>query len=141
MNVTGHPTAEWVARQTNDTFPWNEAPQYMIRHRDAIYGNSVIRRLRTKGIRDRPTAPRSPWQNGYVERLIGSIRRGCLDHVILFGEAHLRQTLQAYMSYYHEARTHLSLGKDAPIHRRTQLLGGIKSVPRLGGLHHEYCWI
>jgi len=93
------------------------------------------------GIRDRPTAPRSPWQNGYVERLIGSIRRECLDHVILFGEDHLRRILRAYMTYYNEARTHLSLGKDAPIHRPIQLFGRVVSAPTLGGLHHEYCRI
>jgi transposase InsO family protein len=93
VNVTGHPTAEWVARQMIDAFPWDAAPKYMIRDRDAIYGNAVIRRLRAMGIRDRPTAPRSPWQNGYVERLIGSIRRECLDHVIVFGEAHPRRIL------------------------------------------------
>ena len=93
VNVTGHPTAEWVARQMIDAFPWDAAPKYMIRDRDAIYSNAVIRRLRAMGIRDRPTAPRSPWQNGYVERLIGSIRRECLDHVIVFGEAHPRRIL------------------------------------------------
>ena len=93
VNVTGHPTAEWVARQMIDAFPWDAAPKYMIRDRDAIYGNAVIRRLRAMGIRDRPTAPRSPWQNGYVERLIGSIRRECIDHVIVFGEAHPRRIL------------------------------------------------
>ena len=141
VNVTGHPTAEWVARQILDAFPWDEAPQYMIRDRDTIYGNTVIRRLRAMGIRDRPTAPRSPWQNGYVERLIGSIRRECLDHVIVFGETHLRQILQAYLTYYNEARTHLSLGKDAPIHRPIQRFGRIISAPILGGLHHQYCRI
>ena len=113
----------------------------MIRDRDAIYGNAVIRRLRAMGIRDRPTAPRSPWQNGYVERLIGSIRRECLDHVIVSGEAHLRQILRACMSYYNEARTHLSLGKDTPTHRPIQRFGRIMSAPILGGLHHQYCRI
>ena len=139
VSVTGHPTAEWVARQIIDAFPWDETPQYLIRDRDAIYGNAVIRRLRAMGIRDRPTAPRSPWQNSYVERLIGSIRRECLDHVIVFGEAHLRQILRAYVTYYNEARTHLSLGKDAPIHRPIQWFGRIISAPILGGLHHQYC--
>src|SRR6266404_2276584 len=141
VNVTGHPTAEWVARQIIDAFPWDAVPKYMIRDRDAIYGNAVIRRLRAMGIRDRPTAPRSPWQNGYVERLIGSIRRECLDHMIVFGEAHLRRILRAYMTYYNEARTHLSLGKDAPVHRSIQRFGGIISAPILGGLHHRYCRI
>jgi hypothetical protein len=114
VNVTGHPTAEWVAPQIMDAFPWDSAPLYMIRDRDAIYGNAVIRCLRAAGIRDRPTTPRSPWQNGYVERLIGSIRRECLDHLIVFGEAHLRRTPRTYMTYYNAAHTHLSLGKDAP---------------------------
>jgi transposase InsO family protein len=141
VNVTGHPTAEWVARQILHAFPWDDTLQYMIRDRDAIYGNAVIRRLRAMGIRDRPTAPRSPWQNGYVERLIGSSRRECLDHMIVFGEAHLRRILQAYMSYYNEARTHLSLGKDAPIHRPIQRFGKIISASLLGGLHHQYCRI
>jgi transposase InsO family protein len=138
INVTGHPTAEWVARQIIDAFPWDGVPQYVIRDRDAIYGDAVLRRLRAMGIRDRPTAPQSPWQNGYVERLIGSIRRECLDQVIVFGEAHPRRILRANMSYYNEARTHLSLGKDAPIHRPIKRLGRIISAPILGGLHHEY---
>jgi transposase InsO family protein len=141
VNVTGHPTAEWVARQIIDAFPWDDSPQYMLRDRDAIYGDAAIRRLRAMGIRDRPTAPRSPWQNGYVERLIGSIRRECLDHMIVFGEAHLRRILRAYMTYYNEARTHLSLGEDAPIHRPIQRFGMIVSAPILGGLHHQYCRI
>ena len=113
----------------------------MIRDRDTIYGIAVIRRLRAMGIRDRPTAPRSPWQNEHVERLIGSIRRECLDHVIVFGETHLRQILQAYLTYYNEAGTHLSVGKDAPTHRPIQRFGRIISAPILSGLHHQYCRI
>ena len=95
INVTPHPTTEWVARQITEAFPWNEAPRYMIRDRDRIYGAVVTRRLRAMGIRDKPTAPASPWQNGFAERLIGSIRRECLDHAIICGEAHLRRVLKS----------------------------------------------
>jgi transposase InsO family protein len=138
FGVTSHPTAEWIARHITDAFPWTEAPRYLIRDRDAVHGQVVTRRLKSMGIRDRPTAPRSPWQNGYVERLIGSIRRECLDHVVVFGEAHLCRILKAYVSYYNAVRTHLSLNKDAPIHRPIQWFGRIISVPVLGGLHHQY---
>jgi hypothetical protein len=103
FGITSHPTAEWIARQITDAFPWTEAPRYLIRDRDAVYGQVVTRRLKSMGIRDRPTAPRSPWQNGYVERLIGSIRRECLDHVVVLGEAHLRRIVRAYVTYYNEA--------------------------------------
>src|SRR5882757_1439180 len=102
INVTAHPTAEWVARQMTEAFPWNEAPRYMIRDRDCIYSAVVTRRLRAMGIRDKPMAPASPWQNGFVERLIGSIRRECVDHIIVLGEAHLRRILQSYACYYNE---------------------------------------
>jgi transposase InsO family protein len=139
FGVTSHPTAEWIARQITDAFPWTEAPRYLIRDRDAVYGPVVTRRLKSMGIRDRPTAPRSPRQNGYVELLIGSMRRECLDHVVVFGEAHLRRNVRGYVTYYNEARTHLSLRKDAPIHRPIQRFGRIISVPVLGGLHRQYC--
>ena len=99
INVTSHPTAEWIARQITEAFPWNEAPHYLIRDRDRIYGAVVTRRLRAMGIRDRPTAPASPWQNGFAERLIGSIRRECVDHFVVLGEAHLRRILRAYSGY------------------------------------------
>jgi transposase InsO family protein len=138
INVTTNPTAEWVARQITEAFPWNEAPRYMIRDRDRIYGTIVTRRLRAMGIRDKPTAPASPWQNGFAERLIGSIRRECLDHVIVWGESHLRRILQSYASYYNAIRTHRSLNKDAPISRPVQRTGIISSQPILGGLHHHY---
>jgi transposase InsO family protein len=138
FGITSHPTAELSARQIIDAFPWTEAPRYLIRDRDAVYGQVVTRRLKSMGIRDRPTAPRSPWQNGYVERLIGSIRRECLDHIVVLGEPHLRRIIGAYVTYYNEARTHLSLRKDAPIHRPIQRFGRIISVPVLGGLHHQY---
>ncbi len=100
INVTAHPTAEWVARQIAEAFPWNEAPRYMIRDRDRIYGAVVTRRLRAMGIRDKPIALASPWQNGFAERLIGSVRRECLDHIIVLGEAHLRRILKSYARYY-----------------------------------------
>jgi transposase InsO family protein len=110
----------------------------MIRDRDSIYGAIVTRRLRAMGIRDKPIAPASPWQNGVVERLIGSIRREFLDHAIVLGEAHLRRILQSYARYYNETRTHLALGKDAPISRSVQRTGMVRSLAILGGLHHHY---
>ena len=122
-NVTANPTAEWIARQIVEAFPWDEAPRYLIRDRDTSYGAAVTRRLRTMGIRDRPITPRSPWQNGHVERLIGSIRRECLDHVVVLGERHLRHLLLKYSAYYNGARTHLALDKDAPLHRPMQTVG------------------
>ena len=119
LSVTDHPTAEWIARQITEAFPWDSAPTHLIRDRDADYGHAVRRRMAAMGIRDHPIAPRSPWQNGHVERLIGSIRRECLDHVVILGEVHLRQVLQAYTAYYNCVRTHLSLDKDAPFRRST----------------------
>jgi transposase InsO family protein len=138
ISVTTHPTAEWVARQITEAFPWNEAPRYMIRDRDRVYGAVVTRRLRAMGIRDKPVAPASPWQNGFAERLIGSIRRECLDHIIVLGEAHLRRILKSYADYYNGVRTHRSLNKDAPVSRQIQPTGSIKSHAILGGLHHHY---
>src|ERR1700746_2848171 len=138
INVTATPTAEWVARQITEAFPWDEAPHYLIRDRDRIYGSVVKRRLRAMGIRDKPTAPASPWQNGFAERLIGSIRRECLDHIIVSGEAHLRRIRKCYADYYNNFRTHRSLSKDAPVCRPVQRIGSIKSHAILGGLHHKY---
>ncbi len=123
INVTANPTAEWVARQITEAFPWDEAPQHLIRDRDRIYGTIVTRRLRAMGIRDKPTAPASPWQNGFAERLIGSIRRECVDHIIVLSEAHLRRILRSYACYYNEIRTHRSLDKDAPVSRPVQRTG------------------
>src|SRR3979411_146893 len=136
--VTTNPTAEWVARQITEAFPWDGAPGYMIRDRDRIYGTVVTRRLRAMGIRDKPTAPASPWQNGFVERLIGSIRREYVDHIVVLGEAHLRRILKSYARYYNETRTHLALDKDAPVSRTVKRAGRILCRPVLGGLHHEY---
>jgi transposase InsO family protein len=110
LSVTANPTAEWIARQVTNAFPWDEAPDYhLIRDRDAAYGQAVTKRLTAMGIRDHPTATRSPWQNGHAERLIGSIRRECLDHIVVLGRGHLRRILMAYTGYYNECRTHLSL--------------------------------
>jgi transposase InsO family protein len=128
INVTANPTAEWVARQITEAFPWEKAPYHLIRDRASIYGSVVTRRLRAMGIRDKPIAPASPWRNGFAERLIGSIRRECVDHIIVLGEWHLRHLL----------RTHRSLDKDAPVSRRIQRNGSIKSHAILGGLHHHY---
>jgi transposase InsO family protein len=139
LTVTTNPTAEWIAGQITDAFPWNEAPDHLIRDRDGSYGHAVARRLSAIGIRDHPTAPRSPWQNGHAERLIGSIRRECLDHMVVFGEVHLRRTLAAYANYYNELRTHLSLEKDPPGHRPVQRCGQVAARPILGGLYHQYC--
>jgi transposase InsO family protein len=115
LAVTSHPNAEWIARELTEACGWKEAPRYLVRDRDGAYGDAFIRRLRVMGIRDRPIAARSPWQNGYAERLIGSIRRDCLDHVVVFGEQHLRHLLISYQTYYNQHRTHLSLKKDTPI--------------------------
>jgi transposase InsO family protein len=138
INVTTNPTEEWVARQITEAFPWDMAPGYMIRDRDRVYGTVVTRRLRAMGIRDKPIAPASPWQNGFAERLIGSIRRECLDHIIVLGEVHLRRILKSYARYYNETRTHLALDKDAPLSRTVKRAGRILCRPILGGLHHEY---
>ena len=117
INVTTNPTAEWIARQLAEAFPWNEQPSYLIRDWDRAYGAVVMRRLRAMGIRDKPIAPGSPWQNGFAERLIGSIRRECVDHIVVWSEGHLRRILRAYGRYYNNIRTHRSLDKDAPAFR------------------------
>jgi transposase InsO family protein len=136
--VTSNPTAEWIAGQVTEAFPWDEAPRHLIRDRDGAFGPAYARRIRAMGIRDHPVAARSPWQNGHVERLIGSIRHECLDHVVVLGEAHLRRVLKTYAGYYNRVRTHLSLDKNAPNYRRSQRIGNIISMPVLGGLHHQY---
>jgi transposase InsO family protein len=138
IDVTTSPTADWIARQITEAFPWDEAPKYLIRDRDGVYGAVVVRRMRAMGIRDRPIAAASPWQNGYAERLIGTIRRECLDHVIVWDEGHLRRLLRSYADYYNKSRTHWSLSKDAPLFRPIQRDGRIASHAILGGLHHRY---
>jgi transposase InsO family protein len=139
--VTRNPTAEWLARQITEAFPWDSAPKYLIRDNDRGFGVVFKARVRAMGIRDRPTSFRSPWQNGYVERLIGSIRRECTDHLIVFSEEHLWRTLVKYSSYYNEVRTHVSLEKDAPSRRAIERFGEIVAYPILGGLHHRYARI
>ena len=125
-----------------EAFPWDAVPPtYLVRDNDRAYGQAVTRRLRTMGIRDRPISPRSPWQNAYVERLIGTLRRECLDHVLIFGERHLRRILALYSSYYNQTRTHLALRKDAPLRRAVQESGTIMATPILFGLHHRYARI
>jgi transposase InsO family protein len=138
INVTANPTAEWIARQITEAFPWEEPPEHLIRDRDRIFGTLFRRRLRAMGIRDKPIARASPWQNGFAERVIGSIRRECTDHLIVLGEAHLRRVLRAYARYYNKIRTHWSLGKDAPVSRPVHRTGAISSHAILGGLHHHY---
>src|SRR4029077_8675876 len=138
FGVTAHPTAEWIANQLTEACGWKQIPRYLIRDRDRAYGEIFVRRVRSIGIRDRPTSFRSPWQNAYAERLIGSIRRECIDHVVVFGERHLRHVLLSYMGYYNDVRTHLSLNKDAPMSRAAENAGRIICRPIRGGLHHKY---
>jgi transposase InsO family protein len=141
FGATAHPTAEWIANQLTQACGWEQIPRYLIRDRDRAYGEIFIRRVRSIGIRDHPTSPRSPWQNAYAERLIGSIRRECIDHIVIFGERHLRHVLLSYKDYYNDARTHLSLNKDAPMSRAALTAGRIICHPILGGLHHQYARI
>jgi len=138
FEVTRHPTAEWLARQITEAFPWASAPGYLVRDNDRAYGQIFTARVRAMGIRDRPISPGSPWQNGIAERLIGTLRRECLDQVVVLGEAHLRRVLAAYSTYYNRTRTHLALAKNAPFPRVVQPIGSVIAVPVLGGLHHQY---
>jgi putative transposase len=140
FNVTAHPTAVWTAQQLIEGFPEDRAPRFLLRDRDQIYGEYFRSRVAGMGIEEVVTAARSPWQNPYAERLIGSIRRECLDHVIVFSEGHLRQILREYFDYYHEVRPHQSLQRNSPIPRRVELpsKGKVISIPQVGGLHHRY---
>lgn len=140
FGVTPYPTAEWAARQLLEAFPWDSAPRYLLRDRDGSYGEKFCEAANWLGIREVLTAPQSPWQNAYVERLIGSIRRECLDHVIVLNETGLRRVLKSYFDYYERSRTHLSLGKDAPISRPIQpaAMGRVVEISQVGGLHHRY---
>jgi Integrase core domain len=138
VGVTAHPTAEWLSHQISEAFPWDRAPRHLICDRDGAFGEIFKQRLHAMGIRDRPTSPHSPWQNAYVERLIGSIRRECLDHLIIVDERHLRQLLREYADYYNRLRTHLSLNKDAPLGRPVQSHGVLRQLPHFGGLHHSF---
>jgi transposase InsO family protein len=141
FEVTRRPTAEWLARQITEAFPWASTPTYLVRDNDRAYGLIFQRRVRAMGIRDRPIFPSSPWQNGIAERLIGTLRQECLDQMLVFSEAHLRRILSAYATYYNQARTHMALQKDAPLRRAVQRNGTIIAIPVLSGLHHRYARI
>ena len=140
FNVTGGPSAQWTGQQLVNAFPYDSAPKYVIRDRDKIYGANFVRRVRAMGIEQVLTAPRSPWQNPYCERVIGTLRRDCLDHVIVLTEQHLRRILRKYLEYYHGSRTHLALDKDAPEPRQRESIDGgqVVALPMVGGLHHRY---
>ena len=137
FEVTRHPTAAWLARQITEAFPWASAPAYLVRDNDRAYGHVFTTRVTAMGIRDRPISPGSPWQNGIAERLIGTLRCECLDHMVIFSEAHLRRILSAYAVYYNQTRTHLALNKDCPLQRPIQRLGSVAAT-LLAGLHHQY---
>jgi len=136
--VTRHPTAEWLARQITEAFRWASAPSYLARNNDGPYGHVFTARVRAMGIRDRPTTPGSPRQNGIAERLISSLRREGLDQLMIYGEANLRRVLAAYAAYSNQARPHLALQNDAPLWRAVQRVGSFVAVPLLGGLRHRY---
>ena len=138
FNVTEHPTADWTSQQIVEAFADRDAPRYLIRDRDSIYGSEVRLRIASLGIEEVLAAPRSPWQNPYVERLIGSIRRDCLNHFVILNARHLKRILASYFVYYHGSRTHLGLDKQCPIPRQVSSIGRIITIPQLGGLHHRY---
>jgi putative transposase len=140
FNVTDSPTSFWIRQQIVEAFPWDTAPKYLIRDRDKKYGQEFVRRVESLGIKQVLISTQSPWQNPYVERVIGSIRRECLDHVIIFSERHLRRVLRDYLAYYHGSRTHLGLEKDCPRPRPVESpdFGSIRTEPMVGGLHHRY---
>src|SRR5262245_26148881 len=138
FEVTRHPPAVWLARQITEAFPWASAPIYLVRDNDRAYGQAFRSRVRAMGIRDRPISPGSPWQNPYMERLIGTVRRECLDRMLVLGESHLRQFLSSFAAFYHPARTHLALDKDTPLGRVVQRSGSLVAIPILSGLHHHY---
>src|SRR5258707_2193562 len=140
FDVTQHPTAGWLSRQVTEAFPWETAPRFLLRDRDASYGSIFTKRVEAMGITEVVTAPRSPWQNAYVERVIGSIRRERYDHVVVFNERHLYRVLSSYVEYYHRSRTHLSLRKDCPEPRPIEppACGRVSVLPQVGGLHHRY---
>jgi transposase InsO family protein len=136
--VTRHPTAEWLARQITEAFPWASAPAYLVRDNDRAYGHIFTSRVRAMGVRDRPISPGSPWQNGIAERFIGTVRRECVDRILIFGELQVRQVLASYTAYYNQTHTHLALQKDAPLRRAVRRSGAIVAIPILAGLHHQY---
>ncbi len=138
FNITEHPTAAWTSQQIVEAFVDQDAARYLIRDRDSIYGNDVRLRIASLGMKEVLTAPQSPWQNPYVERLIGSIRRECLDHFVILNARHLKGTLTSYFAYYQASRTHLGLDKQCPLARQVSRVGRIVKIPQLGGLHHRY---
>jgi len=140
FNVTAHPTAKWTGQQLREAFPFDHLPRYLLRDRDVIFGTDFGKEVADMGIHEILSTPRSPWQRAYVERVIGSIRRECLDHVIVFNERSLRGILRSYLDYYHRSRTHLALGKDSPEPRSIQPpeVGRVVALPQVGGLHHRY---
>ncbi len=140
FNVTSHPTARWTAQPVVEAFPFDEVPRFLIRDHDGIYGQDFRERIKHLGIEEVGSAYRSPWQSPHVERLIGSIRRECLDHMTVFSEAHLLRILNSYFAYYHEALTHLSLARNTPIPRKVEppSHGHVIAIPQVGGLHHRY---
>ena len=140
FNVTAHPTAEWTAQQLREAFPFDQAPKYLLRDRDGIFSGEFSEQVADLGMEEVLAAPRSPWQRAYVERFIGTIRRECLDHVIVFNEASLYRHVKSFLAYYHESRTHLSLAKDPPEPRpvQPQESGAVVAIPHVGGLHHRY---
>jgi transposase InsO family protein len=140
FNITAHPTAGWAAQQIVEAFPYGQTPRFLLHDRDGVFGDAFRRRVRGVGIAEVRIAPHAPWQNPYLERLIGSIRRECLDHVIVLGEAHLRRILSAYLHYYHAARPHLALARDAAVPRAAERRrpAQVLAIPQVGGLHHRY---
>jgi transposase InsO family protein len=140
FDVTHHPTAGWLSRQVTEAFPWDTAPRFLLRDRDASYGAVFSKRVEAMDITQVVIAPRSPWQNAYVEKVIGSIRRECLDHLVIFNERNLRRVLSSYFDYYHGSRTHLSLRKYSPEPRPIEPpeCGRVTAFPQVGGLHHRY---
>ena len=144
FNVTEHPTAQWTGQQIIEAFPWDRAPKYLLRDRDAIYGSEFRRRVESMGTEEVLTAPRSPWQNGIAERWVGSVRRELLDHVVVLGDRHLRRLLAEYVAYYHDDRPHLGLAKGTPQGRaaapRPTPDASLMARPKVGGLHHRYAW-
>ena len=140
FNITEHPTAQWTAQQIVEAFPWDTAPRYLLRDRDSIYGTAFQSRVKNLGMEEVKIAPHSPWQNPYCERLVGSIRRDVLNHVIVLNDRHLRRVLTAYISYYRRFRTHSSLDMDCPHPRAVESpeVGKVRALPEVGGLHHHY---
>jgi transposase InsO family protein len=140
FNITTNPYAQWTAQQIVNAFPYEESPRFLIRDNDGIYGDHFVKRVEGMGIEEVPIAPHSPWQNPYCERVIGSIRRDCLDHVIVLNEAHLKRILSEYLDYYHNSRCHLSLDRNSPTPREMEppSQGKVIAIPKVGGLHHRY---